>query len=839
MDDSNNGLETPLKSLQLATGGTAGAGLGPCIASQMVDSTDGEKVMFYISDSECGDDEDADPFLLADVKEGECTDGECEYCAAFDDEDDDDDNCDEARSDDYDTNQRWGGMTKDHHSGYYGDIGQGLHACSGAEPPVYRPGARVLSLCDSGEEYGSNREMHEDHSAGHLEEDYFVEEDGTVSVVRLHTRKNLGALPERMSSHDGNSDDYDDEPSGENERLVEEDYYVEEDGSVSVVRLHYGRKRAINHHFVVSAKSPLLPTPSPQYDQPPKLCNIAANAAHAMGNHSFASHHEDQCSKSLGAAIPAQAIVLASPSGHDMVPSCSSRPQSHSGACGEQNLTSADSQIREALRLAMLQCGPAAQAPDGRNAAHHSANQWISSSLVPTSQEEQWEDNQQDEVDGTFLELPGRRRPVKVVPESTKMTGRSPPVENFKKFRSLDFQLRFENFFSTPPSSVSSPLPFFNWAESNDVWQNMLKKEQTFQRDPGMFKNHPELQPRMRSILLDWLSEVCEVYRLHKETFMLAVDFIDRYLSVTTNVPKTQLQLLGISSLFVAAKLEEIYPPKLSEFAYVTDSACTEQEIIKQEMIIVKALKWDLTPMTTNAWLSVYLQVANIDHIHDPALGFVFPQFSTHAFIQISRLCDLSVMDAGSLQFRYSVLAASALYHHTNQHVVKEVSGLNWADLYPCVRWMAPFAKAILEVGQSPMKFFPQISNEDAHNIQTHNVDMALLDRALTHQALMEERECLTTSSPLDLTSQLVCLLEPPGSSSQSTDRGYGSGSELSQEQNIFTAVTTRDEDDVVMETTGTCATTTISALPVTGAHCVEDSSVEAVGVSEQQHVRS
>ena len=55
-------------------------------------------------------------------------------------------------------------------------------------------------------------------------------------------------------------------------------------------------------------------------------------------------------------------------------------------------------------------------------------------------------------------------------------------------------------------------------------------------------------------------------------------------------------------------------------------------------VLLLQALKWDLTPMTTNAWLSVYLQVANIDHIHDPALGFVFPQFSTHAFIQISRV---------------------------------------------------------------------------------------------------------------------------------------------------------------------------------------------------------
>ncbi|GFR87383.1 G1/S-specific cyclin-E-like [Elysia marginata] len=484
--------------------------------------------------------------------------------------------------------------------------------------------------------------------------------------------------------------------------------------------------------------------------------------------------------------------------------------------CGEKETAAKDEKaIFRAFQLAKLQCGPEAQKgssvksnlfltkspPEMPRCSHEQrrifSNQWISSSLVPTSQAEQWGSAGQDEVDGTVLELPARVRSAKVAQNTSKMTGGSPPVESFKKFRSLDFQLRFENVFSTDSSAVVCPLPFFNWAESNDVWEKMLKKEQTFQRDPGMFKNHPELQPRMRSILLDWLSEVCEVYRLHKETFMLAVDFIDRYLSVTTNVPKTQLQLLGISALFVAAKLEEIYPPKLTEFAYVTDSACTEQEIIKQEMIIVKALKWDLTPITTNAWLSVYLQVANIDHIHDPALGFVFPQFSTHAFIQISRLCDLCVMDAGSLQFRYSRIAAAALYHHTNENVVKEVSGLNWADLYPCVRWMAPFAKAILEVGQSPMKFFPQINNEDAHNIQTHNVDMTLLDRALTHQAMMDERECLSASSPLDLTSQLVCLLEPPFPPSQSTDRNNGHGSDLAQ--NLEGAIST-DNTDIVIE---------------------------------------
>ena len=61
------------------------------------------------------------------------------------------------------------------------------------------------------------------------------------------------------------------------------------------------------------------------------------------------------------------------------------------------------------------------------------------------------------------------------------------------------------------------------------------------------------------------------MYRLHRETFYLAVDFIDRYLGVAeVAVPKNRLQLIGITCLFIGAKIEEIYPPKLQEFAYVT-----------------------------------------------------------------------------------------------------------------------------------------------------------------------------------------------------------------------------------------------------------------------------
>lgn len=61
----------------------------------------------------------------------------------------------------------------------------------------------------------------------------------------------------------------------------------------------------------------------------------------------------------------------------------------------------------------------------------------------------------------------------------------------------------------------------------------------------------------MRAILLDWLNEVCEVYKMYRETYYLAVDYIDRYLSRKKGLMKTHLQLLGVTALFIAAKVND------------------------------------------------------------------------------------------------------------------------------------------------------------------------------------------------------------------------------------------------------------------------------------------
>ncbi|TTA40572.1 G1/S-specific cyclin-E2 [Bagarius yarrelli] len=145
-------------------------------------------------------------------------------------------------------------------------------------------------------------------------------------------------------------------------------------------------------------------------------------------------------------------------------------------------------------------------------------------------------------------------------------------LSGFKRFR-------FKNLFVKP-----SPLPCLSWASSDDVWIKMLNKELKYIHDKTYLQQHPSLQPKMRAILFEWL-------------------------------------------------LQEIYPPKLQEFAYVTDGACDEDEILEMELIMLKALNWHLCPETPISWLKLYAQVASLKE--EP--NFLVPQFSQETFIQITQ----------------------------------------------------------------------------------------------------------------------------------------------------------------------------------------------------------
>ncbi|KAI3358136.1 hypothetical protein L3Q82_003136 [Scortum barcoo] len=297
-------------------------------------------------------------------------------------------------------------------------------------------------------------------------------------------------------------------------------------------------------------------------------------------------------------------------------------------------------------------------------------------------------------------------------------------IEASEKEVMMDFNEPISSALASGNSLVRpSPLPLLRWGSPEDVWVKMVSREQNYRHSKNFMQKHPNIQPRMRSILLDWLIEVSEAYTLHRQTFYLAQDYFDRFMLTQSNIEKGMLQLIGITCLFIASKMEEACPPKLSQMAYVTAGTYYEDEILQMELIILKALSWNLCPETAVSWLKLYFQMASMSTNSD----LLEPQFPQEAYVQMTRLLDLCILNINSLDFQYRVLAASVLCHFIKQEMVEKVTGLSKDATQPCVNWMAPFVESVGWFGRPTLKDFDRIKTEDRHNIQTHTDYMTML----------------------------------------------------------------------------------------------------------------
>lgn len=94
--------------------------------------------------------------------------------------------------------------------------------------------------------------------------------------------------------------------------------------------------------------------------------------------------------------------------------------------------------------------------------------------------------------------------------------------------------------------------------------------------------NQTEINENMRAILIDWMIDVHLKFKLWPETLFLTVNLLDRY-AAKNKIKKAELQLVGVSCMLIAAKYEEIYPPTLKDFTYITNNGFTSKDILAME----------------------------------------------------------------------------------------------------------------------------------------------------------------------------------------------------------------------------------------------------------------
>jgi len=197
-----------------------------------------------------------------------------------------------------------------------------------------------------------------------------------------------------------------------------------------------------------------------------------------------------------------------------------------------------------------------------------------------------------------------------------------------------------------PPSTEDSEDYLTAPEYSEEIYLYLRDMEKKTKLKWDYMSKQTQVSHNMRSILVDWLVEVATEYKLLPETLHLAISFIDRFMSVMS-VQKSKLQLVGITAMLVAAKVEEIYPPTISEFIYITDDSYTKKQILRMEVLLLKVLEFDLSLPTSFAFLNQY--------IHMFGLEGRCASLATY-------LNELSLLDGDTfLRFPPSILAACSL----------------------------------------------------------------------------------------------------------------------------------------------------------------------------------
>ncbi|OIV97656.1 hypothetical protein TanjilG_12413 [Lupinus angustifolius] len=145
----------------------------------------------------------------------------------------------------------------------------------------------------------------------------------------------------------------------------------------------------------------------------------------------------------------------------------------------------------------------------------------------------------------------------------------------------------------------------------NDICSYLFRMERENKRRPMVNyieKVQCEVTPHMRGILVDWLVEVADEYKLLPDTLFLSISYIDRFLSLN-RVAKPKLQLLGVSTMLIAAKYEEINPPNVEDFVLITDNTYDKSEVVKMEADILKSLSFEMGNPNAKTFLRSFVAI--------------------------------------------------------------------------------------------------------------------------------------------------------------------------------------------------------------------------------------
>ncbi|KAL0733640.1 hypothetical protein Bca4012_009850 [Brassica carinata] len=182
--------------------------------------------------------------------------------------------------------------------------------------------------------------------------------------------------------------------------------------------------------------------------------------------------------------------------------------------------------------------------------------------------------------------------------------------------------------------------------------REMLEREVEFLPGPDYLKRlrSGDWQLRVRNQALDWILKVCAHYNFGTLCICLSMNYLDRFLT-SYELPRDKtwaVQLLAVSCLSLAAKMEESDVPQTVELQVGDPKFVFEAKTVKRmELLVLNTLNWRLQALTPFSF---------IDHFIYKTSGHV----SENLIFRASQFILNTTKAIEFLDFRPSEIAAAA-----------------------------------------------------------------------------------------------------------------------------------------------------------------------------------
>lgn len=145
----------------------------------------------------------------------------------------------------------------------------------------------------------------------------------------------------------------------------------------------------------------------------------------------------------------------------------------------------------------------------------------------------------------------------------------------------------------------------------------------------GPFLNAHDIDKQLRARMLDWMIEVTSSYKFTAKTYFASVELMDRYFKAEeARLPITRLHIIGVVSMLVATKMDEVFPLKVKTvYEKIVHKKIDKRDLVEMEARLVAKLDFAL-----NVWSFHDLALLKL---HDAC-----PARSEDALRELELLCE-------------------------------------------------------------------------------------------------------------------------------------------------------------------------------------------------------